>query len=117
MTFPLGRTRFVYAIRLRFSYADTAADSVLFEMSWGARGHNEPGDAGASSKQRRFHLKLSVDPTREVLTLVDGKARYEPLRPDKVVTVWVNDTVDYFRIYPDTSPCVFKLSGIVLLMP
>jgi hypothetical protein len=33
------------------------------------------------------------------------------------VTIWVNDTIDRFRIYPDSKPYVFELSGIVLLMP
>ena len=60
----------------------------------------------------RLSLTAKYANSNIVLTLVDGKARYEPLRPDKVVTVWVNDTVDYFRIYPDTSPLYLNSQGL-----
>lgn len=117
VAFSLGRTQFVYAVRLRFSYANTAAGSVMFEMSWGPRGRNDVDDAGSSSKDRHFDLKLPVDPARTLLKMVDGKARYESPGADNVLTIWVNDRLDQFRIYPDTKPCVFRLSGMVLLVP
>jgi hypothetical protein len=33
------------------------------------------------------------------------------------VTVALNDTIDQFRVDPDTKPCVFALSEVTLLVP
>jgi hypothetical protein len=91
LTFTLSKPRFIYAIRLKYAYRDTAA-SVLT----------------VSSKKRdesEFSEAL-MPPSME-------------LEPEKFgsVTVWVNDSVKQFRIQPDTKPCIFDLLEIVFLVP
>ena len=117
LVFSLGERRFVYAVRLRFSHTDTAGSSVMLGMSWRAQGDDEPRHTGSSIPGPQFQLRVSVNPARKLLKLVDGEVRYAPARPENVVTVWVNSRIDHIQIYPDTKPCVFHLSEIRLLVP
>ena len=41
----------------------------------------------------------------------------EAVPEGKTVTVWVNDTIDQFRIDPDTGPSVFSVSDLRVLVP
>jgi hypothetical protein len=36
---------------------------------------------------------------------------------EKNVTIWVNDTIDRFRLHPDNKPFGIMISGITLLVP
>jgi hypothetical protein len=95
LLFALKGPRFVHAIRLKCSYADAAVTSeeANFQMFW-KKGANAFTDAERS-------VRWSLDRGRG----------------ERTMTIWVNDTVDRFRIHPDNKPCVFRLSRIVLLAP
>jgi hypothetical protein len=105
LTFALDQSRFVYAIRLRYSYCGTAHAPPAFEVSW-ARGNQ-----GQSSKRKAVRrLQLQADAG-------DTDPEEEPQVTAKVLTLWVNDTVEQLHIRPDNRPCLFSLSDIVLLVP
>ncbi len=43
-------------------------------------------------------------------------ARYRNA-PDKALTVWINSTIEEFRLCPDARPFAFGVSEISLLVP
>jgi hypothetical protein len=83
----------VYAIRFKYAYED-AGKAASFRMSWGKSGRDDGGGADQS---------FSCELDRE--------------SGEQVKTIWVNDTVDHFYIYPDERPFIFKLLEITLLVP
>jgi hypothetical protein len=42
---------------------------------------------------------------------------FPPTGEGNVTTVWVDDTLDRFRIQPDNEPCEFRIDEIVPLLP
>jgi hypothetical protein len=101
LTFTLDVPQLIYAIRLKYSYGPTAVNPAFFRMAWKNTGRNDFDTA-----ERNIHLKLQHWQT------------YAPTGPgEKTLTIWVNETIDQFRIQPDTKPCDFRLAEIVVLVP
>jgi hypothetical protein len=105
LTFVLDQPQFVYAVRLRYSYCGTAHAPPEFAVSWARRNQEQ------SSKNKRIRrLQLDTD-------YRDAEGEQEPHVTMKVLTLWVNDTVEQFHIRPDNKPCLFSLSDIILFVP
>jgi hypothetical protein len=85
--------RLVHGIRLRYSY-EAGAGTAYFQMTWG-RG----SDADSGGNARLFAWNIDVGPGEQERT------------------IWVYDTIDQFRVQPDSKPYAFKLLGITLLVP
>jgi hypothetical protein len=94
LTFALKEPRHVYAIRLKYAYKNRREDPAVFQLWW--TGTQPTGRAG---KERNVTLPL--------------KRSLE----DRVVTIWVDDTLDRFRIVPDQKLCVMRIADIRLLVP
>lgn len=72
---------------------------------------------GAISCSKSAILALA-EVTKNSLEKINGKFRRNTiLRSDRTLTVWVDATIDQFRLYPDDAPCEFRLSRIELLVP
>jgi hypothetical protein len=93
LVFALKGAQEVYAIRLTFAYEDTPSPAV-FQVFW-----RRSDQQGFTEAERNFALELDTG------------------AGERTVTVPVRGTIDEFRIDPDTKPCGFKLSGMVLLVP
>ncbi|HEV3204145.1 MAG TPA: hypothetical protein VGY77_07175, partial [Gemmataceae bacterium] len=93
LIFALGEPRFVYAIRLRYSFVNTGDTPVLLRIFW------RNGANGFSEDTQNATVKL-MSASKE-----------------KNVTIWVNDTIDRFRLHPDNKPFGIMISGITLLVP
>ena len=102
VTFALDEPRFAYAIRLQCSYPDRTSTPALFRMYWKTTGEQDFTD-----EERNVQLQLGNEAQRPVATVLSKKT----------VTVWVNDHIDAFRVYPDNQPCSFRISSIALLVP
>src|SRR5262249_21699061 len=94
LMFVLKEPQLVYAVRLNYSYCRTAQTAPLFQMSWRRSDHNDFSEA-----ERVFRVQLGADSA--VLEAEQSQA------DEKVLTVWVYDTIDQFRIHPNDKPCVF----------
>jgi hypothetical protein len=94
LVFALQQPQFIYAVRIKISYESQTDAPTVFQMFWRRSDQNE-----FVEEERNHVLELKT---------VSG---------ERTVTVPVNDTIDQFRIDPDTKPCVFKLSEIMLLVP
>lgn len=97
LLFELPQPQFVCAIRLHCSYGKKTSFPVALEMFWKRSGQ----DTSAREGHVRLQLNKPWDERPEVQT----------------VTVWVDETIDQFRIHPDTKPWVLHISEIVLLVP
>jgi hypothetical protein len=98
LTFALDQPQLVYAVRLRYSYPKGAPAS--FRMAWGQSGQGDFSESGSAS-----------------VLLPLPRCPEEKESDEQTVTIWVNATIDRFRVYPDDKPYVFKLSEVVLLVP
>lgn len=94
LVFALKQPELVYAIRFKLSYPSTKGQTALLQVFWRRTGKNEFAEG-----ERAF--------TTQVEAVPEGKT----------VTVWVNDTIDQFRIDPDTGPSVFSVSDLRVLVP
>jgi hypothetical protein len=92
LVFDLNGPRFVYAVRLRCSYEGAGGDLPALHMFWANAGQ-------PFSKERSRHLMVQGGPQ------------------EHTVTLWVADTIDQFRVDPHDRPCVFRVTGIELLVP
>src|SRR5262249_42898595 len=98
LSFTLKRPQRVYAIRLRYFYDNPPETLEAFQLTW------KPGDPdGGADAVRNVRLTLRT-------------AEGEKAEP-KTLTVWLNDTLDQLRIYPDDKPFVFHVAEVVLLVP
>jgi hypothetical protein len=89
LTFALESPRRVYAIRLTMSLT-SGADEPSPRLDWRRSGQKDFPESGQS---RSFNLGTET------------------------VTVWVDDTIDRFRIHPGDYPFVINITEIVLLVP
>lgn len=94
LEYRLPRLRVVQGIRLRYAYAEKADVRAQFGMSWQT---SQETESEQEPRGTRFALEASPG--------------------ERTVTVYVNDTIDRFRIRPDTGPCTFKILGLQLLVP
>jgi hypothetical protein len=95
LIFDLHKPRFVYGIRLKYS---NGSGRAFFQMFW------KRSDQDGFSKSEQLLLPIANIPREKDQGI-------------KIVTIWVNDTIEQFRIHPDNKPSVFNISEIVLLMP
>jgi hypothetical protein len=93
LVFALPEPQLVHAIRIKYAYERTAFPVVL-QVFWRRSGQQE------FVEEERNHTK-------------ELKAEVA----EGTVTVWVNDTIDQFRIDPDVKPCVIRITKIELLVP
>jgi hypothetical protein len=89
---------FVYAIRVKY----TSRTPVDFQVSWLRKDKN-----GVVEVERKTELPGKGLPAAE------GNAH----RKERLVTIWVNDEIDEFRLLPDEEHGPFRISEIVLLTP
>ena len=109
LDFALTEPRFVYAIRLTYTYPDKADKAAAFRMSWGNGNHNKQVNGGDTGCNGGLSLTLDIRPD-------DMWTRMYRSGPKKL-TAWVNTTIDRFRVCPDIKPFSFGVSEITLLTP
>jgi hypothetical protein len=96
----------VSGIRLRYTYEDTAVGA--------APTYFDPAVARGPAFFQLFWRRSD----RDDFGLHKWWFRWLDVgRGEQTMTIWVNDTIDEFRIHPDNKPCVFRLSEITLLVP
>jgi len=95
LVFALGQPTRVYAIRVKLSYKGAKSPSSSLQVFWKQAGQPE----FAAGTGRDFTAALPAVPG------------------DRTVTVWVNDTIDGFRIDPHEPPYGFTISEVRLLVP
>ena len=70
-----------------------------------------------SMMPQRF-LQPSRAQTQATWALIDGKIHTDAkVRTMRKLTIWVDTTIDEFRLYPDSAPCEVRFSSIELLEP
>jgi hypothetical protein len=94
LVLALPEERYVCAVEVTFALATPEERALRLEAFWMRSGSNtfEPGE-----RSDAFAVRSS--PT------------------EQTVTVWVNDTIDRFRVDPDRAPNEFSLTRIVLVEP
>ena len=107
--FAFTEPRFVYAIRLT-SLTETRHTGGRPSECPGEMAITKPG--GARDHGCKGGVSLSV----ETIPHDMWSKRYRG-GPRKSLTIWVNSTIDGFRICPDTKPFSFAVSEITLLVP
>jgi hypothetical protein len=108
--FAFTETRFVYAIRLTYSYGDNTSGWAAFRMSWKAGDHNNHGSGGVSGCKDGVSLNIETFPHDMWSKRYRGGSQ-------KSLTIWVNSRIDGFRICPDNKPFSFEVSKLTLLVP
>ncbi len=101
LVFALPEPRFVVGIRIRYRLAKGQGNSAYLQTFWKRSDQEAFTDPGAEGPNERFHESRTV----------------EAGPGEKVLTVWVWDAIDQFRIHPDNQPCTFQISEIRLLVP
>lgn len=100
LTFALKDPQHVFAIRLKYSYEAALDNDPTFQISWRKSHSQELTEPGNYRPERSYPLPVSAEkPTEQSLI------------------IWVNDTIDQFRIYPASGAFVFRISEIALLVP
>jgi hypothetical protein len=108
--FAFTEPHFVYAIRLKVSYGQYTPGWAAFRMSWGISGSDTWGNERVSGCKGGVNLSVETIPQGMWSRKFRGG-------PQKLLTIWVNSTIDGFRICPDTKPFSFTASEITLLVP
>jgi hypothetical protein len=116
MTYLLQPARMVYAIRLTYRHQSAVGKYAHLQVSW-TSGDGNAAMNGATGTERRFERWDEADASDLVLRRVDDTLAYVQSTADKVLTVWVNETISSFKIIADDQPCVFSVAGITLLEP
>ena len=91
ITFALPQARYVAGIRIKYSHSNPQGAPARFQLAW-----KRPGQVGFPDGQRYTNWNLPTGNGQETI-------------------VWVDDTLDRFRIQPDNQPCEFRIDQIVLL--
>ena len=111
LTFTLPSPRYIYAVRLRHAYIKTASAWPALRVYW------------RDSRQRDFNeinalVSVVAGPDQPTWALIDGKIKTDAkVRTDRSLTIWLDSTIDQFRLHPDSAPCEFRVSKIELLVP
>ena len=117
MTYSLYEPRYVYAVRLRYNYDETTSSWPTLLALWRDSRREDFNDKDPASDERKLSSS-SPGPKQPTWALIGGKIQTDAiLRTEGTLTVWINGTIDQFRIYPDYAPCEFRLSKIELLVP
>ena len=110
LTFLLGTTRQVYAVRLHYAYIKTTSPWPTLRVFW--------ADSGQEFSEERKWASTTPGPDQPTWALVDGRIQTDALvRTERTLTVWIDTAIDRIRIYPDNAPCEIRLSKIELLVP
>ncbi len=109
LDFALPERQFLYAIRLTYAYGDNTDGWATFRMSWETGNRNSRAEPGPTGCENGVTFNLETFPH-------NIWSRYRLRGPQKL-TVWVNSSIDGFRICPDTKPFSFAVSDIKLLVP
>jgi hypothetical protein len=96
LTFTLKKPQRVHALRLQCS------------LNYG---NDEPAPASAQLSWKRSDQEDFPETEQNIPLELDTAPG------ETTVSVWINDTIDEFRIRPDNKPCVFRIAKIVLLVP
>jgi hypothetical protein len=91
LIFALPSARFVSTIEVTFTLSKPNAAPATLEAFWMRGGLNE----------------FEPDRRNEWLPVVSSTT-------EQTLTIWVNDTIDRFRLDPDTAPSEFEVQRIVL---
>jgi MoaA/NifB/PqqE/SkfB family radical SAM enzyme len=94
LVFALPERRFVHAVRVECTYGNVTTPYPTLQIFWRESDRND-----FEETERSAILYLWPEPR------------------EKALTIPVQDTIDQFRIDPDTKPCIVKIHKIVLLVP
>jgi len=115
LTFALGKPQHVYAVRLHYAYLKTANLWGTMRIYWRNSVTEEFGDRNPRAAARMYESIVS-GPDQPTWALIDGKIHIDAkVRSERVLTVWIDKTIDQFRIYPDSGPCEFRLPSVEIL--
>ena len=114
LTFELKESRFVYAIRLKYSYEDPEKGPALLQVFWK---NSTKKDSVAAERNVHIQLQTGAElrwwlPYRAIIPQPNPKHVLE-----KSETIWVNDKINQFQICPDDKPRLFRVEGINLILP
>ena len=99
LTFDLKRPTYVTGVRIKYSSKNAVGKNPWFQMTWRNSQKSEDFvERGGPGRRRFLHWLL-------------------PLGKEVEFPVWICNTLDQIRIYPDKRPCEFTISEIVLLLP
>jgi hypothetical protein len=93
LVFQLPKTEYVYCVRIRFVLNNTDHKRCLFQSYW-------------------------MQNHRTTFTGPDCTTLYG-LRPEaheQLLTIWINQPIDLFRLDPDTRPCHFELKEMTAMI-
>jgi hypothetical protein len=111
LTFGLLKPQHVYAVRLRYAYVATSDRWPALRIYWRDSTAEDFAD-------KRMYVSTVAGPDQPTWALIDGKIHTDAkVRSDRVLTVWVDRTIDQFKIYPDTVSCEFRLPEVEVLLP
>jgi hypothetical protein len=122
LTFRLGNSQFVYAIRLKYSYGDPERGSAVLKAAW--MGGNNNGEK--TNGESQIEVKTGLVPVVDTLYRHNSSGLSLPDIPiiprlewtdEKTETFWVNGAIDEFRIYPDDKARLFRPKQVTLLVP
>ena len=86
-------------------------------MYWRDSGHELFTDDGSPGTERLL-VSTVPGPDQPAWALIGGKIRTDAkIRSERTLTVWVDGSIDQFRIYPDDASCEIRLSKVELLVP
>jgi hypothetical protein len=118
LIFGLERAAWVYAVRVKYAFEDTAPPAQL-QAYWKRAGQE------FTETERFFETRLPADPEEQQVVgqafKASGGGRWVKPRKDGPVTwfwvtVPVNDSIDQFRLDPDNKSCVFKIAEVRLVV-
>jgi hypothetical protein len=92
LVFALPEPQFVHAIRITYAFERTPAP-IIFQVFW-----------------RRSDRQEFVEVERNSVRELSAE------RAQGTLTIWVNETIDQFRVDPDVKPCVIRIAKIELLV-
>jgi hypothetical protein len=99
LTFALKEPTYVTGVRIKYSSRNALGKNRWLQLTWrNSRKHEEFVDQGGMGRRHFLHWLLPLDKEVEI-------------------PVWICDTLDQIRFYPDKRPCEFTVSHIVLLLP
>ncbi len=102
---------YVYAIRIYYAYRRATNLWPTLRTYWRNSATEDFNDAAA-------FFTTVAGPDQATWGLIDGKIHTDAkLRTIRKLTVWVDTTIDEFRLYPDSAPCEVRFSSIELLEP
>ena len=108
LVFSLPRAEHVYAVRLRYSYVKAQNPWPTLRFVW--------RNVADQAITRRTRISTVAGPEQPIWALVNGRIQIDArLRTQRTLTVWIDEAIDQFRIYPESGPYEFKVSGVQLI--